>query len=541
MRTAGRVRENQYGYLRCGRQSSTTAAVFERWHCVGVFPDWIGFAGYPASTTLMTGGNTNHLIQTNYAGFVQDDYNVTPRLTLNLGLRYKLQTLPGEENGQITNFVPTLGQNVYANASTVPNLATLLAQAGLTNYYEAASAAGLPQALIHINPLRFSPRVGFALRPFGNDNTVIRGGYGIFYTGIRLSVVRTNLAGAFPFSETATYTAVSPSSKSAGSGFISPATPFPSSGGSLSGILTLNGYDPNAPSAQVQSYNLAIERDLGKGIGLEIGYAGSKGTHLGQETDYNQERVENTNSSRPFPTFQSITMLYFNGVSHYDSGYITVHRRFQHGLFFRANYNLAKSLDEQSGVNYGGGGGYFGHQNVLNPQAEYGLSDFDIRQAFTLTSVYRTTSRHYLLRDWQESGDILAYTGQPFTPTVSGTQDDAQPTRPNRTCNGTLSSRSISQWFNATCFTVPASGTFGTAGRNILEGPRSVTLNLAAARVFSVGEFGSFEFRLEGFNALNHPNFGYPTSVIGSSTTAGVISSINGSMREVQISGRYSF
>lgn len=498
-------------------------------------------AGYPASSILMTGGNTNHLVQTNYAGFIQDDYTATPRLTLNLGARYELQTLPAEENGQITNFVPSLGMNVYANASTVPNVGSLLAQAGLTSYYESASMAGLPQALIHVNPLRFSPRIGAAFRPFNNDKTVIRGGYGIFYTGIRLSVVRTNLAGAFPFSETATYTAVSPSAKSAGSGFILTTNPFPGAGGSLGGILTPNGYDPNAPSAQIQSYNLAIERDLGKGIGLEIGYAGSKGTHLGQETDYNQERIENTNSSRPFPTFQSITMQYFNGVSHYDSGYVTVHRTFSRGLFFRANYSFAKSLDEQSGVNYGGGGGYFGHQNVLNPQAEYGLSDFDIRQTFSATSVYRTSSRHFLLRDWQESGNILAYTGQPFTPTVSGTQDLAQPTRPNLTCSGKLSNRNTQRWFDPTCFSVPASGTFGNSGRNILEGPNSVTLNLAAARVFSIGEYGKFEFRLEGFNALNHPNFGYPTSVIGSSTAPGVISSLNGSMREVQISGRYSF
>lgn len=498
-------------------------------------------AGYPASTILMTGGSTNHLTQTNYAAFVQDDYNVTPSLTLNLGLRYELQTLPSEENGQLASFDPALGKTVYSNASTVPNLANMLFQTGFANDYLSAAQAGLPPALVHVNPLRFSPRVGFALRPFGNDNTVIRGGYGIFYTGIRLSVIRTNLAGVFPFSETATYTAVSPSSSKAGSGFISTSNPFPANGGSLSGILTPNGYDPNAPSAQLQSYNLTIERDLGKGIGLSVSYAGSKGTHLGQETDWNQERVENDNASRPLPQFQSITMAYFNGISHYDSGQVTVHRRFQHGLFFRASYTFARSRDSQSGVNYAGGGGYFGNQNVLNPRAEYGLSDFDIRHTFTATSVYRVTSRHYWLRDWQGSGDILAYSGQPFTPTVSGNQDLAQATRPNRGCNGAISNRSIHQWFDASCFSVPPSGTFGNAGRNILQGPGSVTLNLAVSRIFTIHERNSFEFRVEGFNALNHPNFGFPTHVIGSSATPGVITSLNGNVREVQLSGRFSF
>jgi hypothetical protein len=323
---------------------------------------------------------------------------------------------------------------------------------------------------------------------------------------------------------------------------ISSTNPFPQSGGSLSGILTPNGYDPNAPSANLQSYNLTIERDLGWGLGLEVAYAGSKGTHLAQEEDYNQERTENVNSSRPFPQFSAITMQYFNGPSNYNSGQITLKQRFQHGLFFRANYTYAKSLDEQSGANYAGGGGYNMFQNVLNPAAEYGLSDFDIRHNFTATAVYRTSSRFYVLRGWQGSGNILAYSGQPFTVKISGTQDLGQPTRPNQICNGTLANRTIAQWFNAACYTVPAAGTFGDTGRNTLEGPDSVTLNLAAGRVFTLPrELGSFEFRLEGFNALNHPNFGYPTSTVGSSATAGVISSTTGNQRLVQISGRYSF
>jgi hypothetical protein len=498
-------------------------------------------AGYPTSSVLMTGGATNHLVQTNYAGFGQDDYEVSPRLTLNLGLRYELQTLPSELNGQLSNFVPALGQIVYSNASTDPNIAAQLAQSGLTNYYVSAAAAGYPNALIHVNPLRFSPRVGFAARPLGNDRTVIRGGYGIFYTGIRLTVIRTNLAGQYPFAATTTYTAVPPSTTAAGSALISPANPFPASGGSLGGILTPNGYDPNAKSGNLQSYNLTVERDLGKGIALELGYAGSKGTHLPQEFDYNQERVSGVNTSRPFPQFSAITEEYFNGVSHYDSLQATVRRRFAHGLFFRANYTYAKSLDSQSGANAAGSDGYFGNQNVLNPTAEYGRSDFDIRHNFSATAVYRTESRFYVLRDWETSGTMTAYSGQPFTPKVTGTQDLGQATRPNQSCSGVLSHRTIGQWFDPTCFSVPAAGTFGNAGRNILSAPGSVVMNLSVGRVFQIKEVGSFDFKLEAFNALNHPNFGTPTALIGSTTTAGVISSTANGARVVQISGRYSF
>jgi len=498
-------------------------------------------AGYPATSLLMTGGNTNHLIETNYSGFAQDDYKPIARLTLNMGVRYEFQTLPAEQNGQLTNFVPSLGKIVYANSSSVPNINAILTQAGVASYYESASQAGLPQALINPNPLRFAPRLGFAYRPFNDDKTVLRGGYGIFYTGLRLTVIRTNLAGQFPFAENTQYTAVSPSSKSAGSAFINSQTPFPASGGSLNGILTPNGYDPNAPSAYLQSYNITVERQLPWNMALEVAYVGSKGTHLPQETDYNQERIANTTSSRPLPTFSAITEMYFNGISHYDSGQVTLRRRFQHGLFFRANYTYAKSLDTQSGANAAGGGGYFGNQNVLDPEAEYGLSDFDIRHNFSATMVYRTSSRFYILRDWQGSGTVQAYSGQPFTPTVSGTQDLGVATRPNQICNGNSSAlHTINQWFNAACFVVPTSG-FGNAGRNILEGPGYTDLNLSVGRVFSLERYGSFEFRLEAFNALNHPNFAYPTAVIGSSKPAGIISSINGNQRLVQISGRYSF
>lgn len=499
------------------------------------------FAGYPATSLLMSGGIVNHLVQTNYAGFVQDDYKATQSLTLNLGVRYEFQTLPSEEDGQLSNFVPSLGQIVYSNAKSVPNISALLTQAGLTNYYVSAASVGYPNALIHSNPTRFGPRLGFALRPFDNDRTVIRGGYGIFYTGIRLSVIRTNLTGQFPFAEQTTYTANAPTSTAVGSALISSTNPFPSSGGALGGILTPNGYDPNAPSASLQSYNLTIERDLGKGMALEIAYAGSKGTHLAQETDWNQERIPNTNSSRPFPTFQAITIEQFNGVSHYDSGQVTLRRRFAHGLFFRINYTYAKSLDSQSGANAAGSNGYFANQNVLNPYAEYGRSDFDLRHNFSATSVYRASSRFYALRDWQASGNILAYSGQPFTLKVSGTQDLGVATRPNQLCNGTLSNRTISQWFNPACYAVPTSG-FGNTGRNTLSAPGSVVLNLSAGRVFTMPhEFGSFEFRLDAFNALNHPNFGSPSNTIGTTTTAGVISSTNGNQRLVQVSGRYSF
>jgi len=207
-----------------------------------------------------------------------------------------------------------------------------------------ASSVGYPQCSDSCKPAAAWAARRVRDAPFDNDRTVIRGGYGIFYTGIRLSVIRTNLTGQFPFAAQTTYTAVNPSSTVAGSNL-----DFDHESVSLVGwIAGRHSYAERVrstrSSANLQSYNLTIEQDLGKGIALEIAYAGSKGTHLAQETDYNQERIPNTASSRPFPVFQAITLEQFNGVSHYDSGQVTVRRRFEHGLFFRLNYTYAKSL-----------------------------------------------------------------------------------------------------------------------------------------------------------------------------------------------------
>jgi outer membrane receptor protein involved in Fe transport len=141
--------------------------------------------GYPSSTSRKIGTVTNHIFSVNYAAYIQDDFKLLPNLTLNLGLRYEVQMPPYEQAGQMTNFVPSLDKAVLAGTATVPNVAASLAAAGLTSYITTAAAAGLPRALVYPNYDNFGPRFGLAWRPFGDNRTVLRGGYGIFYTGSR--------------------------------------------------------------------------------------------------------------------------------------------------------------------------------------------------------------------------------------------------------------------------------------------------------------------------------------------------------------------
>src|SRR6202011_4945631 len=124
---------------------------------------------------------------------------IHPNLTLNLGLRYEILKPPMEKYGQLTSYIPSLGKTILAGASTVPSLASIVSSAGLTGFVGVASQYGLPAALACTNYDNLAPRLGLAWRPFGDNRTVLRSGYGVFYTGNRLNPVRTDLTGGFPF------------------------------------------------------------------------------------------------------------------------------------------------------------------------------------------------------------------------------------------------------------------------------------------------------------------------------------------------------
>jgi outer membrane receptor protein involved in Fe transport len=490
-----------------------------------------------SSTTRKIGTVTNHLYDYNLGFFVQDDYKILPSLTLNLGLRYEIQTAPYEKYGQMENYDPGLGLVLLGGVTTVPGYQATVATAGLTGLVDLASNHGIPKSLANTNYDNFAPRVGIAWRPFPDNKTVIRTGYGIFYTGSRLSAIRTDLAGGFPFSVSQTFTGNTTTPN------VTLANPFPAALAKVSGVTTANGYEINSPSPYLQSWNFTVERDLGHGIALEVGYAGSKGTHLGRKYDLNQQVRTPTATTRPYPGFGDIEYYSFGSNSSYNSGTVTLKKRFDHGLFFRANYTYAKSIDDQSGLNYAGAGGFQGAQNSLNLNSERGLSDFDIRNSFSMNFAWRPSfSRNFLARDWQLAGSGTAYSGQPFTPYVSAaTIDLGQATRPNRLANGSLPNPTVSDWFNLNAFAiVPDSAyAFGNSGRNILEGPGTLAINLSLSREFVIRERNRFQFRWEVFNFTNHTNFNLPNDALDKAN-AGTITG-NKPARIMQLALRYQF
>jgi len=500
--------------------------------------------GYPSSTSRKIGTVTNHIFQSALGAFVQDDFRIHPNLTLNLGLRYEIAFAPYEKDGLMTSYVPSLGKAIVGSTAKLPNFAAIVASAGLTGNIGVAQDYGLPFALVNTNYHDFAPRIGFAWRLFGNNQTVLRGGYGIFYTGSRLSAMRTDITGGFPFSVSQTFTG-----SASNPNLLTLANPFPDALAKITGVTTTAGYELTPPSPYLQSWNLTVERELGQGIVIETGYVGSKGTHLGRKYNVNQQiRLPNNalpdgTYPRSYPGFTDIEYYSFGFNSTYEAGSITARKHFDRGFFFRANYTYGKSLDENSGLNYAGSGGYQGAQDSRAPFKEHGRSDFDIRHAFNMSFAYQTPSkRGLLIRDWQLAGSGAVYSGQPFTPQLSGPNADlAQATRPDRLANGAVAHPGPNGWFDLNAFVpVPDSAfRFGDSGRTILNGPGSLTINLALSRAFRVSERNRFQFRWEVFNVTNHTNFQLPNSTLDKAN-AGTITG-NKPARIMQLGLRYEF
>ncbi len=481
-----------------------------------------------------------HLIS-NYAGFVQDDFKVTRNLTLNLGLRYDLMKPPREKYDALAMFVPSLGKIVTAGTGTLSaaEYTARIAAAGLAANVVKAADVGLPRTIVSTDWNNLAPRFGFAWRMFGNSRTVLRGGYGIFYGSSSLYRM-DEYADTYPFGVTETFSRVTTDPRR-----LTLSNPFPTDRRGFSGVTSTFGQESLTPATQyIQSWNLAIERELGRGLVVELAYAGSKGTHLQRRYDLNQAgRTQATSTIRPFPAFASINIINDGSNSIYNSGAVTVRQRLSKQFFVRGTYTWAKSIDESS--NTGGTIAYnFSQaQDSRNLKLERGRSDFDIGHTFAGSFIWSPDfSRNWLARDWQLAGTSTIYTGQPFTPRVATVNYvNGEATRPDRIANGAIDNPTVDRWFDRSAFAVVPTGAyrFGTSGRNILDGPGAVIINASLSRRFRFGESKSIQYRLEAFNLPNRPNFGLPDNNVDL-ITAGTIRRARNS-RNLQMGLRLEF
>jgi Carboxypeptidase regulatory-like domain/TonB-dependent Receptor Plug Domain/TonB dependent receptor len=498
--------------------------------------------GYAQTSKRMLDIGRAYLLASNYSAFAQDDFKITPTLTLNIGLRYELMKQPREKYDALSMFVPELGKIVIAGKGGVANFDNLIQQSGMSQYIAMASDVGYPETLVRTNYRNLAPRLGLAWRPFGNARTVIRSGYGIFYGTDSLN--RYNgMSQTYPFIVTQSYSASSSNPL-----LLTLSNAFPASIAKSSGVTSPSGQPTHNPTQYMQTWNLTVEREMGAGFVLEMAYAGSKGTHLPRSYDINQQLLVpslkvNGVFPRPFPAFSSITQIPDFSNSNYNSGTVMLRRRLSRQFFVRANYVYSKSIDEASNTGGSIPAGFPSAQDSRNLRSERGRSDFDVGHAVSGSFIWvQNFSKHALLRNWQISGTATAYTGPPITPKVANYDvTTGGAARPDRIATGTLADPTPDQWFDRTAFPPVPVGAFhfGSSGRNILDGPGTASLNASLSRRFRFSESRALQFRWESFNLINRANFNLPQTQVD--VISGATISAAKAPRQMQLGLRLEF
>jgi hypothetical protein len=474
--------------------------------------------------------------------YVQDDWKVSKRLTLNLGLRWD-PFLPFHDLNHAISQV-RLGQQstVYPTAPVG---------------YVFPGDTGVSATTIPARWQNWAPRFGFAFDPFGSGKTSIRGAYGIFYSDVRQQAMN-NLSSNQPF-------AISLAATQPSGGLANPyqdtGNPFPftppttpqaqQSFKFFLPLTTITEWDPNFRDARVMQWNFSIQQQLFSDWILTAAYVGGSADHL-----FLQNQLDPTVYGKAGATANARRLLapYYTLLvdmssvanSNYNALQLTANKRFHHGLTVLANYTRSKSIDDGSGD---------GSQaaNPFNIRADRAVSDFNFPNRFVSSAIWQLPGagmRNAVVRSiaggWEVNGIFTVQSGAPFSVTsgVDNSQSAINLDRANLVGNAVLSgdrpkSQVIHEYFNTAAFTVNTPGTFGNSGRNILIGPRSVNLDFGAIRSFRIMERYTLQFRAESFNIFNHANLANPTANV-SSANFGIITSA-GAPRVIQLALKLNF
>ena len=494
----------------------------------------------------------------NYTLFIQDDWKVRPSFTLNLGLRYELDTPLVDSKDRVNTFR-------FGQKSTVfPTAPTGMVFPGDT---------GITRSTYQTDKNNFGPRVGFAWDVLHNGKLSLRAGYGLYYdTVISETTLQFLTAPPFaiqPFSDCTTID--NPFANALCTNPIPQPFPFTpiQRGGSFDFAnvapigMTIN--DPDFKTPYSHQYNMNIQWEFMKNYLLEVGYVGTAGINLLTRREINpalliganpstantaQRRLFNQNNpdTAAFggPVFSNITNQETSANSNYNSLQVTVSKRFSDGLYFQNAYTWSHCIDNSSGLR--------SNTRYNNPRADRGNCDQDIRHRNVLSYIYelpfykaQNGFAGKVLGGWQISGVTVLETGTPFNiteptdrslsgagsdrPDVVGTgqlqffdprNTNASNGGPNRSFNGTgggTATAATNPFFrrvgSGTSLAL-GGGRFGTLGRNVFHGPGDITFDMTLMKRTRIGENKVIEFRSEFFNIFNHANFGNPNGNIGS-------------------------
>ena len=482
-----------------------------------------------APFVIARGGNPElNYANENFSFFAQDDWKIHPRLSLNLGLRYEVSTVSREKNGLLQNF----------------DLATL-------------TYTPVGQKLYNADKNNFGPRVGFAFDVFGNQKTVLRGGYGIFYNRELPASFGSPQANSFPQVQTDLFDylfcATPPPT------FVFPVDPRVFACGQAAAYVI----ERDLKTAMAQHYSLNIQQNIGFGT-LSVGYVGNHVTHLltdGVITPRNINRADAVTGARPLTElYGDIFAVGGYPQSNYNSMQVNFKRNLTKGFRFNANYTWAHAIDDVVGF-------FKDYQDENNARAERASSDQDVRHNFTFDAGYDIPFGKFfdnaprrLTDGWQLNTIIQARSGLPVTVTQTGGIFGGFSNRPNVVpgVDPYCSNYSVPTCqFNAAAFQVVPAGSFGNAGRNILRGPKFAQVDASLFKNTRLTERTSLQLRLEVYNLFNFANYADPSGglvcagSVGQCDAFGVSTSTVGNQlggllgfggpRQVQLSARFIF
>jgi hypothetical protein len=510
--------------------------------------------GYPLSGSRDFPRNIFGETVNNYHFYVQDDWKVNGRLTLNLGLRYEFNPQPAYFQNQASWFDPITGQIAVSEYHGAPNLVTQqvakYAYPQFQQYFVTPKEAGLPNNLLFNQYNNWAPRLGFAFRPSNDNKTVVRGGAGIFYLlqSGNNTVSQPILNLPFIVDESKSQPTVNGVPTQQAQNFFEPF----STNSQFNTPLAFS-FDPHNRTPLLYEWNFAVQRQLMPDMALEVAYVGSKGTYLEQMVPFNIPAV-NPNDNRPiqerlpFPAFaEAGTYLSNQNNSNYHALQVKLEKRFSKGLSFLASYVHGKAIDATT--NDQGGESFTG--DPLNLRSMRGPSNFDVEDRLVLSYGYELPfgrGRAFMssaplivdavLGGWQVAGITTFQSGTPFTP-VLGSGDPAHvnrdyATRPNAIGSPDLAHPGIDDWFNLAAFAEPAPYTIGNAGRNSVRGPGLQNWDISILKNFHFTERWYLQFRSEFFNAFNHANFSNPNANTDDPVHGGQITSTSTDARIIQ-------
>lgn len=510
-----------------------------------------------SSVMVAGGGNSErHYTSNRYSAYFEDSYQVSRKLSLDLGVRYELVQPWSEENHLFTAF--SAGQQSVVQPEMPP---------GVLFYGD----PGVPDRATITEKTDFAPRIGIAWDPIGDGKTSIRSGFGIYFDAGDFNSERfQNLVSPGPngFAYLDLFGAnLSDPYPAFGYSSQGPFVP----GAALDSTLLnpppgsqLNETNTNLHRAYVEQWSLSVQRELAPTFVFKAAYFGNAARKLIGTIDLNQPELTddatatNEQDRRPYQPWGVINYQFGGLTSSYNGLQLTLDKSTSHGLNFRAAYTWSHTIDFGSlaeTFQQGSGQPVF-PQNGRDIPAEKGDAAFDVRHRIVFSGIWNIPFRgasnwtNRLLGNWALAGIVQWNTGLPLT--VIDTSDTSLTgelsDRPDVTCNPNNWHHSVAEWFNTGCFVAlgPLGGAnhdgYGDAGRNIVRGPGLSNTDFSVIKLFPIKEATNLEFRAEVFDLFNHPNFEAPGNNITAPQTFGIIqSTLPDSEREIQFLLKLNF